>query len=140
MQTDTYTTQGNDHNLSTTMVTLLDKLNTYTEENGNEPSSAYAPLTVYRFEAPTERTSYTQEPAVCLIAQGHKRVLLGDEEFFYNKDNYLITSVNLPVVAQILEASQEWISGAEGQKFAQVITEFTAELQELGPNPLGGQK
>ncbi len=31
----------------------------------------------------------------------------------------------------------EWISGAEGQKFAEVITEFTQELQELGPSSLG---
>ena len=30
----------------------------------------------------------------------------------------------------------EWISGAEGQKFADVVTEFTEELQKLGPNPL----
>lgn len=30
----------------------------------------------------------------------------------------------------------EWISAAEGEKFAHVITEFTQELKELGPNPL----
>ena len=30
----------------------------------------------------------------------------------------------------------EWISAAEGEKFARVITEFTQELKELGPNPL----
>jgi F420-non-reducing hydrogenase iron-sulfur subunit len=33
---------------------------------------------------------------------------------------------------------REWISGAEGKKFAEVITEFTAELQELGPNQING--
>jgi F420-non-reducing hydrogenase iron-sulfur subunit len=27
----------------------------------------------------------------------------------------------------------EWISAAEGQKFAQVITDFTNELKKLGP-------
>jgi F420-non-reducing hydrogenase iron-sulfur subunit len=30
----------------------------------------------------------------------------------------------------------EWISSAEGQKFAQVITDFTKEIKELGPNPI----
>jgi F420-non-reducing hydrogenase iron-sulfur subunit len=30
----------------------------------------------------------------------------------------------------------EWISAAEGEKFAHVITEFTQALKELGPNPL----
>jgi F420-non-reducing hydrogenase iron-sulfur subunit len=29
----------------------------------------------------------------------------------------------------------EWISAAEGEKFARLITEFTRELKELGPNP-----
>jgi len=30
----------------------------------------------------------------------------------------------------------EWISSAEGQRFAQVITDFTNEIKELGPNPI----
>ena len=30
----------------------------------------------------------------------------------------------------------EWVSAAEGQRFAEVITEFTEEIRGLGPNPL----
>ena len=30
----------------------------------------------------------------------------------------------------------EWISASEGQKFANVITDFTAKLKRMGPNPL----
>jgi F420-non-reducing hydrogenase iron-sulfur subunit len=30
----------------------------------------------------------------------------------------------------------EWISSAEGQKFARVVTDFTNEIKELGPNPI----
>lgn len=30
----------------------------------------------------------------------------------------------------------EWISAAEGQKFAQVMNDFVAEIKRLGPNPL----
>ena len=29
-----------------------------------------------------------------------------------------------------------WISSAEAQKFAQVVTDFTEKIRELGPNPL----
>lgn len=29
----------------------------------------------------------------------------------------------------------EWVSASEGQRFAQVIDEFTTEVKELGPNP-----
>ena len=30
----------------------------------------------------------------------------------------------------------EYVSASEGQKFAQVVTEFVNDLKELGPNPL----
>lgn len=29
----------------------------------------------------------------------------------------------------------EWVSAAEGQRFAQVVTEFTDEVKKLGPSP-----
>jgi F420-non-reducing hydrogenase iron-sulfur subunit len=32
----------------------------------------------------------------------------------------------------------EWVSAAEGPKFAQVVTEFIGRVKELGPNPLKG--
>jgi len=28
----------------------------------------------------------------------------------------------------------EWVSGAEGPRFAQKVTEFTNKIKELGPN------
>ena len=31
-----------------------------------------------------------------------------------------------------------WISSAEAQKFVQVVTDFTAKIRALGPNPLKG--
>jgi F420-non-reducing hydrogenase iron-sulfur subunit len=30
----------------------------------------------------------------------------------------------------------EWVSAAEGQRFAQVVTDFIAEVKRLGPSPL----
>jgi len=30
----------------------------------------------------------------------------------------------------------EWVSAAEGQRFAQVITDFISEVKTLGPSPL----
>lgn len=32
-----------------------------------------------------------------------------------------------------------WISAAEGQRFADVVTEFTQHIQEMGPNPVKGK-
>jgi F420-non-reducing hydrogenase iron-sulfur subunit len=30
----------------------------------------------------------------------------------------------------------EYVSASEGQKFAQVVTDFVDELKKIGPNPL----
>ena len=60
-----------------------------------------------RWDAPTEPTSYTLGPSICLIAQGSKRVLLGEDVYVYDAHHFLITSVDLPVVTQVLEASKE---------------------------------
>lgn len=33
----------------------------------------------------------------------------------------------------------DWISSAEAQKFAQVVTAFTDKIKEMGPSPLTGE-
>jgi F420-non-reducing hydrogenase iron-sulfur subunit len=33
----------------------------------------------------------------------------------------------------------DWISSAEAQKFAQVVTSFTNKIKSLGPSPLSGK-
>jgi AraC-like DNA-binding protein len=60
-----------------------------------------------QYDAPTQMTHYMHEPSLCLVAQGAKRVLLGKETYTYDAYHFLITSVNLPVVAQVIEASKE---------------------------------
>jgi len=47
------------------------------------------------------------EPSVCVVAQGAKRVILGEDTFIYDAHHYLITSVHLPTVVQIINASEE---------------------------------
>ncbi len=47
------------------------------------------------------------EPSICIVAQGAKRVHLGEESFVYDSQYHLITSVQLPTVVRIIEASEE---------------------------------
>ncbi len=47
------------------------------------------------------------EPSICLVAQGSKRVLVGEDAHVYNTRHYLITSVHLPTVSRIINASPE---------------------------------
>ncbi len=47
------------------------------------------------------------EPSVCVIAQGSKEVLLGESRYRYDPSQYLLATVELPRVSQVLEASEE---------------------------------
>lgn len=64
-------------------------------------------LTLYHQKAPSGPNLCIFEPGIALIVQGSKRVLLGDETFSYSAGHFLVTSVNVPTVAEILEASPE---------------------------------
>src|SRR6266404_542221 len=64
-------------------------------------------LALYRRTAPTAPCSATYEPGVTVIAQGKKRVDLGRNTFTYGESRYLLTSLDLPVVSHVTEASEE---------------------------------
>ena len=69
--------------------------------------TAISGLALWRRDEPTQPTSVMYEPCICLMAQGAKRVMLGDDTFIYDAHHFLITSVDLPTVVQIIEASRE---------------------------------
>ncbi|WP_219836904.1 AraC family transcriptional regulator [Paenibacillus sp. R14(2021)] len=53
----------------------------------------------------TEPVHSVYKPAFCFIAQGSKEIMLAQERFEYGPADNLITSMNLPVVGQIIQAS-----------------------------------
>ncbi|ASZ50579.1 AraC family transcriptional regulator [Vibrio parahaemolyticus] len=75
--------------------------------NGNQYDTPISGLRFSRWTTPTPPTSYTHNPSICLIAQGRKRVLLGEESFIYDANHFLISSIDLPIIANIIEASEE---------------------------------
>ncbi len=64
-------------------------------------------LLLVRRTAPTAPCSMTYEPSVVVIAQGRKRVDLGQKTFIYDASRFLLTSVELPVASRVIEASEE---------------------------------
>ncbi len=76
-------------------------------DKGDQVMTAIRGLSLYRREAPTQPTSVMYEPRICMIAQGSKRVLLGDDTYVYDAHHFLITSVDLPTVVQIVKATSE---------------------------------
>ncbi|MBI5592629.1 MAG: AraC family transcriptional regulator [Deltaproteobacteria bacterium] len=76
-------------------------------DKGDQPITAIPGLSLYRRDEPTQPTSIMYEPRICMVAQGAKRVLLGDDTFVYDEHHFLIASVDLPTVVQIIKASRE---------------------------------
>ncbi|MBE1444356.1 AraC family transcriptional regulator [Paenibacillus sp. OAS669] len=47
------------------------------------------------------------KPSICVVAQGAKTASLADETYRYDPSTYLVTSVELPIIGRIIEASPE---------------------------------
>jgi AraC-like DNA-binding protein len=64
-------------------------------------------LRLNRYSTPTEPFHGVSQPSLCVIAQGSKEVLLGDSRYRYDPAHYLLATVELPTVGQVIEATAE---------------------------------
>jgi AraC-like DNA-binding protein len=64
-------------------------------------------LTLYRHTAPTRPAPATYEPSLAVVVQGRKQVELGANTFVYDGSRYLLTSLDLPVVSRVIEATPQ---------------------------------
>jgi AraC-like DNA-binding protein len=64
-------------------------------------------LHLSRYSLPLKPLHSVLKPSLCVIAQGSKEVLLGDSRYRYDPSHYLLATVELPRVSQVLEASKE---------------------------------
>jgi AraC-like DNA-binding protein len=62
-------------------------------------------LSLFRADEPTVPLPAVYDASLCLIAQGSKRVSLGDRSLVYDATHYLLVSVDLPLVGHVTEAS-----------------------------------
>src|SRR5579864_4332435 len=63
-------------------------------------------LLLVRRTAPSAPCSGTYTPSVIVVAQGSKRVDVGQTSFIYDRSRFLLTSIDLPIVSQVVEASE----------------------------------
>jgi AraC-like DNA-binding protein len=70
-------------------------------------ATALASLSVVRFDTCSPQLPSVYDPCLCFVVQGRKRALLADEVYVYDPLHYLVVSVTLPVIGQIVEASPD---------------------------------
>jgi AraC-like DNA-binding protein len=86
--------------------TLAALIEQHVRVDGIHPT-AVPRLSLIRSSEPTEPMHVLHEPALCLVAQGRKQMMLAGEVHAYGPDQCLVVSIDLPVVAQVIEATPE---------------------------------
>lgn len=85
---------------------LAELIARHAPEDGSHPT-AIPGLWLARCSQPSETMFGMQEPAVCLIAQGRKRVMLGELIYENDSASFLAASVDLPISGQVIDATPE---------------------------------
>lgn len=85
------------------LATMIER---HTRDN-HQGETAVCGLNLFRQDYPTEPNSYMFTPHLCLVAQGSKHIMLGDEVYVYEPLSYVITSVELPLASYIIKATPE---------------------------------
>lgn len=89
---------------------LSERILSYANERkiGAEPHVTEVPsLVVLKNDTPTTLEGVLYNPVMCLILQGRKETYVGDRRMSFGAGESLIVSHDLPVMAQVTEASAE---------------------------------
>ena len=90
-------------------------------------ATAIPRLTLARRTALTAACPATYEPSVIVIPQGRKQVQIGSDTLTYDSSRYLLTSVDLPTVTRVVDASDETPCLAVALKLEiSIVREFLA--------------
>ncbi len=88
-----------------------------------------------------QRVHSVGEPSFCVIAQGSKIILLGEHTFRYDPAHYLISTMELPLVGEVVEASpQRPYLSARLVLDPSVVTSVMVESAAIHPRSDNGLK
>jgi len=72
-----------------------------------EQTTAISGLTLYRLTTPTACYVADYETGLAVIVQGQKRVTFGRTTYLCDESTFLLTSVDVPLVSEIVVASEK---------------------------------
>jgi AraC-like DNA-binding protein len=103
--------------------------------------SAMPALALARGSVPTMCMPTIYHPCLAIVVQGRKRAILNDEVFQYDALNYLVVSVTLAGMGQILEATPEhpYLS-LRLNLDVEEIARLVLELGDRGPSPASADR
>ncbi|KDE41036.1 Transcriptional regulator, AraC family [Nitrincola lacisaponensis] len=92
-------------------------------------ATAIDDVELIRSDQPVSCSSAVYEPSLCFVVQGTKSIQLGDREITYKPLDYLASSVHLPVLGRVIDASDEYpYLGLKLKVDPQEVADLVAEL------------
>jgi AraC-like DNA-binding protein len=85
---------------------LAETIARYTERDGVH-ETAVPRVSIVRISRPSEPIHGVHKAAICIIAQGRKQMIIADQTFRYEASQQLLVSCDLPVIGQVIDASEE---------------------------------
>jgi AraC-like DNA-binding protein len=95
------------HSVSAPLAELTDRIARLTASREGLHHTALPPLQFMRIDAPTACIPAVYEPRLCLVVQGSKTATLGEFHYRYDPLHYLVVSMTLPMIGQVIEASPD---------------------------------
>ncbi|MEA2794500.1 MAG: hypothetical protein QOI87_1880, partial [Bradyrhizobium sp.] len=84
---------------------MVDIVSRYATDDGEHTTSIDG-LIFGRRTSPTQLLHTSAQPCFALVLQGQKSLTLGDEVYRYGFGDYLVISIELPVLSQVTQASE----------------------------------
>ncbi|MGH9630773.1 MAG: AraC family transcriptional regulator, partial [Bryobacteraceae bacterium] len=84
---------------------LARRIAAHARSEGEHPT-AVGGLVLFRHTAPSACYWTTCEPSLTMFAQGRKLINLGGTEYLFDGSSFLVSSIDVPIQSQILEASE----------------------------------
>lgn len=86
------------------MEEMIEIIKRHVRKDGFGPT-AIASLEVVRSSAPSDPVPAVYRPSLCYVLQGTKEVSISGRTFRYSAGQYLVSSVDLPLTGEIIEAT-----------------------------------
>lgn len=69
--------------------------------------TALPKLVLHRATRPTAAIRQCTRPTLCIVVQGGKRAFVGDDSFYYDAANYIVSTIEMPLASAVVEATRE---------------------------------
>jgi AraC-like DNA-binding protein len=98
-------------------------------------------LALTRTSIPTVCMPTVYHPCLAFVVQGRKRAILNEEVFHYDALNYLVVSLTLPAMGQVIEATAERpYMGLRLNLDLEEVARLLLEVDERGPPPAAADR